>query len=184
MKQQLCQKLIAIAATGVASAIAQAPALAHQVQTNYILNDSTNRFTAPQASEQSSNQAASRTGTSIELQTGFSNGEPLKGADVVVYAPNNPTRIWAKGVTDSEGKFNFAPDTAIKGDWEVQITREGHADVLTVPVSDRGIEADLVSQGERRDIHYAQASPLAIVASIAVAAACVVFAYKSEKQKA
>ena len=185
MKQQICQKLIAIAATGAASlAVLQAPALSHQVQTDYVLNDATNRFTAPQASERSSDRAASRTGASIELHTGFLNGEPLKGADVAIYAPNNPTRIWAKGVTDSEGKFNFAPDITIRGDWEVQITREGHADVLTVPVSDRGIEADLVSQGERRDIHYAQTSPWAIVASIAVAAACVGFAYTSEKQKA
>lgn len=178
MKQQLCQRLVAIAAAGAASlAVAQAPALAHQVQTNYILNDSTNRFANPQLPEQlldrPSSQAPAETGTSIELQTGFFNGEPLKGASVAIYAPNQPGRIWAKGVTDSEGKFNFEPDMAIQGDWEVRITRAGHADILTVPVSDRGIEADLMAQGEKTDLHYAQTSPWAIAGSIAIAVACV-----------
>lgn len=183
MKQRLCQKLLAIAAASAASiSVTQLPATAHQVQTNYILNDAASAFGSSQPVEQPVEQA--NTGTSIELQTGFFNGEPLKGANVVIYAPNRPGRVWAKGLTNSEGKYNFAPDTSIPGDWEVRIERAGHADILTVPVSENGIEADLLAQEESIDLHYAQTSGWAIAGSVAVAAACVGFARLDKKRKA
>lgn len=190
MKQRLYQQLMAVAAAGAASlAIAPvltSPALAHQVQTNYILNDSNNRFTNPQpsAADPLASEAPAEAATSIELQTGFFNGEPLKSAKVTIYAPNQPNRVWAKGLTDSEGKFNFEPDTSIQGDWEVRISRSGHADILTIPVSDRGIEADLLAQEESVDMHYAQTSPLAVAGSITVAVVGIGFARTLNKSKA
>ena len=189
MKQRLCRQLLTIATIGAASLplAMHSPASAHQVQTNYILNDSANSFTNPQQlehSNQSSAQTPAQTGSSIELQTAFFNGEPLKGATVAVYAPNQPGRIWAKGVTDSKGRFNFEPDTKIQGDWEVRITRAGHADIVTVPVGANGIEAELLAQTGTSDLHYAQTSPWAIAGSIAVAAACVGFARLDGKRQA
>ena len=186
MKQRLRHQLLIIAAVGAASLplAVQSPALAHQVQTNYILNDSANSFTNSQETNETAELAPAQAADSIELQTAFFNGEPLKKATVSIYAPNQPGRVWAKGVTDSEGKFNFVPDTTIQGDWEVRISRAGHADILTVPVSANGIEADLMAQDGTSDLHYAQTSPWAIVGSIAVAAACIGFARLDGKRQA
>ena len=176
MKQRLHHQLLAIAAISAAAfSLAPSKAVAHQVQTDYILKDPANSLANPQT------QAS--TGQSIELHSGFANGEPLKGADVVIYAPNQPGRVWAKGLTDSKGRFAFAPDLSIQGDWEVEITRAGHADILTVPVSANGIEADLVSQNAASDLHYAETSPWAFVGSIALSAACIGFARISSKRQ-
>ncbi|MEO1400637.1 MAG: carboxypeptidase regulatory-like domain-containing protein [Cyanobacteria bacterium J06635_1] len=125
-------------------------ALAHAVQTHYLLN-----------SQQS-----------LELEATFGNGEPFKGAKVSVYAPNNPVQPWTQGVTDSQGRFEFEPNRAIEGDWEVTIRQQGHGDILRVPVSDDGIQADLISRGEASDVHYA-ASPWALVGSGVVAIAAI-----------
>ncbi|MEO1590599.1 MAG: carboxypeptidase-like regulatory domain-containing protein [Cyanobacteria bacterium J06632_22] len=115
--------LMALVATG-------SQALAHSVQTDYLL----------------SNQ--------LQLQTRFSNGQPLKGAKVSVYAPNNPTQPWMQGVTDANGRFAFEPDRTLVGDWEVTIMQQGHGDILTVPVDAEGIDATLISQQDQ-DTHYA-----------------------------
>lgn len=136
--------------------------MAHQVQTNYFLN----------------NRAGSE---SIELRTTFSNGEPLKGAKVSVYSPDQPFRARATGITDSQGRFTFAPDEAINGDWEVNIERAGHQDILTVPVTEEGIDIDLMASNGIEDqggtdFHYATSSPWTVVGGIATALACVGFA--------
>ncbi|MEM9164387.1 MAG: carboxypeptidase regulatory-like domain-containing protein, partial [Cyanobacteria bacterium P01_F01_bin.4] len=139
-------------------------ALAHAVQTNYLLN-----------SQQS-----------LELEATFGNGEPFKGAKVSVYAPNNPVQPWTQGVTDSQGRFVFEPNSDIEGDWEVMIRQQGHGDILSVPVSDDGIQADLISRGEVSDVHYAT-SPLAWVGSGVVAIAALgtwVMQRKSRKANA
>mgnify|MGYP001797396807 CR=1 FL=1 len=142
-------------------------AMAHQVQTNYYLNDQANN-------------------ESIEFRTTFGNGEPLKGAKVTVYAPDQPLRARATGVTDSQGRFTFAPDEAINGEWEVNIKRAGHQDILTVPVTEEGIDLDLmasngvIDQGGS-DIHYAS-SPWVAVGSVAVALACIGFARVGTKK--
>ena len=178
---RLRHQLLAIAAISAAAIPAvQSSAIAHQVQTDYILSDPANSITNPQTSQASQ----TRTGASIELQTKFANGEPLKGASVVIYAPNQPGHVWAKGTTDTQGRYNFTPNPTIQGDWEVKIKREGHADILTVPVSSNGIEADLMSQNGASDVHYAQTSPWAVVGSIAVAVACVGFARVGRKRMA
>ena len=182
MTQRLRHKLLVLAATGMAALpVMQAKALAHQVQTDYILNDLSNSIA--NSADDRLQAAQPRTGASIELRSEFSNGEPLKGATVAIYAPNRPGRVWAKGVTDSEGRYDFKPDASIQGDWEVKIGRAGHADILTVPVSENGIEADLMAQ-ESVDLHYAETSPWAIAGSIAVAVACVGFARVNGKREA
>jgi nickel transport protein len=91
----------------------------------------------------------------LEFKSTYSSGEPVQGAKVLVYAPNNPSEPWLEGVTDQEGRFSFLPDLSIQGDWEVEIQQEGHEDYLTVPVGNQGVEVDLISEGQPRDIHYA-----------------------------
>lgn len=149
----------------MAAGIAAVPteAFAHQVQTNYVID------------------AQSR--NTLEVQSVFSNGEPLKGANVTIYSPEQPHRPWAKGMTDARGRFTFTPDRSISGDWEIDIQREGHGDILVVPVDAAGIDADRVSQTEARDIHYA-GSPWMAVGGVAIAAACLGFGRFAVKRKA
>lgn len=155
---------------GAVAAMVAVPtkAMAHQVQTNYFLND--------------------QAGESIELRTTFSNGQPLKGAKVTIYSPDQPLRAKMTGQTDNQGRFIFEPGEAIDGDWEVNIERAGHQDILTVPVTEEGIDLDLmasngvIDQGGS-DFHYAN-SPLAAVGGVVVAAACVGFARFGSKKSA
>lgn len=125
-------------------------ASAHMVETNYVLD----RFSDAQSEQV------------LKMQSTFSNGDPLKGAKVNVYSPNNPVTPWAQGVTDSEGRFSFAPDQALTGDWEVVIRQQGHGDILTVPVSEAGVTTELISDRDDTDIHYATTSYLSWVMSL------------------
>lgn len=171
MKQMLSRQVLIFAAL-LGVAIAPTKAMAHQVQTNYILNS----------------QAGDGTSDRIELRTTFSNGQPLKGAKVKVYAPDQPYHVRAVGKTDAQGRFTFVPDEPISGDWEVNIEREGHQDILTVPVTEEGIDLDLMAQTGleqvgNSDVHYA-GSPWLIAGGVAIAAACLGFAKVSGKKQA
>ncbi len=172
MKQTLSRSAILTIAAVLGLAIAPTSALAHQVQTNYILNS----------------QQRDGNSDSLQLRTTFSNGQPLKGAKVTVYSPDQPYRAHAVGKTDSQGRFTFAPDQPINGDWEVNIQREGHQDILTVPVTQEGIDLGLITQTGleqqgNSDVHYAS-SPWAVVGGVAIAAACLGFAKVSGKKSA
>lgn len=173
MKQILSRDKILMLVTVLGLATIPTEAMAHQVQTNYILNS------------QSEDRVSS---DSLELRTTFSNGQPLKGAKVKVYAPDQPYRVHAVGKTDSRGRFTFAPDQSISGDWEINIKQEGHEDILTVPVTEKGIDLELMAQTGleqigNSDVHYAS-SPWMVVGGMAVAAACLGFAKVSRKKSA
>ncbi len=179
MKQQFLRNtLLMLAAVGIAAVPTKA--FAHQVQTNYILNSQ------PAVQDSTVQNGVERRGDRLELQSVFSNGQPLKGAKVSIYAPDRPLLPHATGVTDSQGRYSFKPDEALKGEWEIKIERDGHSDILSVPVTGEGIDADAVASGpveEIKDVHYAS-SPLMAVGSIAVAAACVGLARGRGKRKA
>lgn len=171
MKQSFLYKtLLTFAAVGIAAVPTEA--FAHQVQTNYILN-------GLPSTEDSVSQ-----NESLEIQSTFSNGQPLKGAKVSIYAPNRPFGPYATGKTDAQGRFSFQPEASIPGEWEVKIKREGHADILYVPVTEEGIEAEAVASGaidDVQDVHYAS-SPLMAVGSIVIAAAAIGFARVGKKE--
>ena len=173
MKQPLLRNtLLMLAAVGMAAIPTKA--FAHQVQTNYILNNS------PFASASNPDQPDQ----TLELQTTFSNGQPLKGAKVKVYSPEQSLRPYETGVTDGQGRYSFNPDESVTGEWEVQIQRQGHGDILYVPVTEEGIDEDLMARGaEIQDTHYAS-SPLMAVGSVVMAAACLGFARANRQRKA
>ena len=106
--------------------------LAHAIETNYLLLLS-----------------------KLEFQSTYSTGEPVQGAEVKVFAPNDLSQPWKTIMTDEEGRFAFAPDPSISGNWEVEIKQEGHEDYWTVPVGINGIEEDNISQGYEQDLHLA-----------------------------
>ena len=72
--------------------------------------------------------------TTIELVAAYDNGEPMAGAQVVIYAPDDPSTPWLTGVCDDEGRFSFTPDTSKSGIWDVQVRKAGHGDIVHIPV--------------------------------------------------
>ncbi|MGF1577134.1 MAG: carboxypeptidase-like regulatory domain-containing protein [Cyanophyceae cyanobacterium] len=64
----------------------------------------------------------------------FDSGEPMSGAQVRVYSPDNPQDPWLEGVVDPQGNFFFLPDPGIPGTWEVMIRQAGHGGVVTLAV--------------------------------------------------
>lgn len=105
----------------------------------------------------------------FEIQTTFSTGEAFPDAPVTVYAPENPDEPLFVGRTDENGKFSFNPDTTKEGNWAVEIGEadDSHWDRLIVPVNERGIEVDAVSelphQPEHNHDYFAYSFLLAIV---------------------
>ncbi len=103
-------------------------------------------------------------GDQLEFQSMFSTGEPFAGAEVTIYAPNDPNQPWLATSTDSQGRFTFVPDESIPGDWEIAIEDsdgdQSHADYWTVPVGDKGIIYDGIVLDATEDQHYMFASAM------------------------
>lgn len=72
--------------------------------------------------------------SAVEIMAKFDNGKPMSKAQVVIYAPNNPRQPWLKGMTDENGRFVFAPDYTITGDWSVKVRAAGHGSVINIPI--------------------------------------------------
>jgi len=84
----------------------------------------------------------------IEVTATYDGGQPMVGAQVQVYAPDDPSTPWAVGTTDDEGRYWFTPDAEQPGNWEVMVRQAGHGDVLAIPV------------GQTEIVPVASASPL------------------------
>ena len=116
-------------------------AFGHAVETNFLLEDE------------------------LQIQTLFSSGEPLTDAKVQIFSPDNLEEPWLEGQTDEEGRFSFAPDTELPGDWEIVIQEKGHGDMLTVPVDTQGVNVDLISDAGKVHMHY-MTGPLTFVGAV------------------
>jgi len=78
--------------------------------------------------------------TTIAIIASYDSGEPMSGAQVVIYAPDDPANPWLTGVCDDEGRFSFSPDASKPGMWDVQVRQAGHGDIVHIPIG-AGIEA-------------------------------------------
>ncbi len=72
--------------------------------------------------------------TTVTIQATYDTGEAMAGAQVVVYAPDDPATPWRTGTCDEEGRFTFAPDPERPGTWDVQVRQAGHGDIVHIPV--------------------------------------------------
>lgn len=73
--------------------------------------------------------------SAVQLTATYDNGDPMKEAQVNVYAPDNPTDPWLTGQTNEQGQFVFTPDASQAGNWEVQVRQAGHGDIVNIPVN-------------------------------------------------
>lgn len=84
----------------------------------------------------------------IEIQARYDSGEPMKAAQVNIYAPDNPSESWQTGTTDDEGRFVFTPDPSQPGNWEVMVRQAGHGDVVAIPVGEASAAANSSATGD------------------------------------
>lgn len=96
---------------------------------------------APQPSFGHAALLDAETTTAIRLQARYDTGEPMAGAQVIVFAPDNPTEAWRRGATDAEGRYLFAPDIDMPGRWTVQVRQAGHGAVAHVDVGGAAADA-------------------------------------------
>lgn len=64
----------------------------------------------------------------------YDNGEPMKEAQVIIYAPNNPKEPYSKTKCDENGYFIFKPDNNITGNWLIQVRQAGHGASINIPI--------------------------------------------------
>ncbi len=62
----------------------------------------------------------------IAVQARYDTGEAMAGAQITIYAPDDPARPWAVSVADAEGRFLFQPDNDRPGRWAIQARQAGH----------------------------------------------------------
>ena len=84
-----------------------------------------------------------RQSSAITIQATYDDGTPMTEAQVVVYAPSDPTKPWLTGTTDKQGNFTFVPDTdaANAGNWDVKVRQAGHGRIVSIPVTDGQLSA-------------------------------------------
>lgn len=71
----------------------------------------------------------------IALTGRYDTGEPMAGAQVIIYAPDDPAQVWGRAVTDEAGRYVFVPDVALAGRWTVQIRQAGHGAVAHIDLA-------------------------------------------------
>ena len=138
MKTKLLMPLILLAVLGLPTR-----AFGHAMETNYVLEEA----------------------NKIQFTAVFSTGEPLKNAKVKIYAPNNPSEPLMETKTDEKGQFTFESDQKIPGEWEVSIGEAGHQDILTVPVTPKGVNLNDISEAPPTPNNQSPMMLMAIVLS-------------------
>mgnify|MGYP005840806831 CR=1 FL=1 len=71
----------------------------------------------------------------VTITAAYDSGTPMREAQVIVYTPTDPVNAWLTGTTDQAGVFQFVPDLAQAGRWEVVVRQAGHGGTVYVPIS-------------------------------------------------
>lgn len=80
----------------------------------------------------------------IDVAARYDTGEVMAGAQVSVFAPDNPATPWLTGLTDARGRFVFAPDDR-PGRWAIQVRQAGHGAMGYVEVGAAGAESVILT---------------------------------------
>ena len=67
-----------------------------------------------------------RTVQGFEIHASYDTGEPMVGAQVTVFEPEDPMRGQRLGLTDDRGFFRFVPTSEQAGLWSIQVRQAGH----------------------------------------------------------
>ena len=66
----------------------------------------------------------------VEILALFDTGEPMSNAQITVYAADNPQEVWLSGEADGDGRYSFAVDSSISGEWGISVRTAGHGELL------------------------------------------------------
>ncbi len=55
-------------------------------------------------------------------------------AQIVAYAPDNPSEPYFQGIADENGHIEFPIDPTVTGSWDISVRTAGHGEMLHVPV--------------------------------------------------
>ena len=108
--------------------------------------------------------------TAIVIRATYDDGTPMKQAQAVVYAPDDPTIPWIKGMTDEEGKFIFVPDQEISGNWDVKVRQSGHGNIISIPIQKGVIASQEKSEFAKVQL-WSSSSDFSLLQKIIMAAA-------------
>ncbi len=74
----------------------------------------------------------------VAVQARYDDGTAMAGAQIVVFAPDDPQRPWLTGRADDEGWFRFVPAPDLAGRWTVQARQAGHGAMAHVELGGEG----------------------------------------------
>ncbi|MFN7001915.1 MAG: carboxypeptidase regulatory-like domain-containing protein [Roseinatronobacter sp.] len=75
------------------------------------------------------------TAQAIRLHAFFDTGEPMSHAQVIIFAPENPSTPWGQGVTDRDGRLEFVLGDE-PGRWSFQVRQSGHGAMVHVEIGE------------------------------------------------
>jgi len=90
-------------------------------------------------------QVAAEPVQAVAVQARYDTGAPMAGAQVVIYAPNDPAAIWARGLTDDAGRHLFTPDPTLPGRWTVQVRQAGHGAIVHIDSTPGGTQSHVAT---------------------------------------
>ncbi|MBE9221910.1 carboxypeptidase regulatory-like domain-containing protein [Cyanobacterium stanieri LEGE 03274] len=70
----------------------------------------------------------------IALKAQYDTGQPMKNAQVLIYAPDTSQEPYLQGITDENGNFTFYPAQNTTGTWTVKVTTAGHGSIINIPI--------------------------------------------------
>lgn len=111
-----------------------------------------------------------RSTEAIEIQAVYDDGTPMANAQVVVYPPEDPSTPWLKGITNSEGKFVFVPQSEASGNWDIKVRQSGHGDIVSIPWNQENLTTDTTPESNRANRFSTAAAGYTPVQKIVMAA--------------
>ena len=74
-------------------------------------------------------------GDSVHVAGSFDDGQPMGNAQVTVFSGAAPSEPYLNGVTDGNGEFSFLPDKEESENWDIQLRKAGHGDIVHISLS-------------------------------------------------
>lgn len=91
----------------------------------------------------------------VGISARFDSGEVMAGAQVSIFAPDNPAEPWLTGLTDAQGRFVFMPDDR-PGRWAIQVRQAGHGAMGYVEVGAMGANSVILTSSAGSGMTLAQ----------------------------
>lgn len=72
----------------------------------------------------------------MRISASFDDGQLLERAQVTVFSGASPSVPYIIGMTDENGEFSFLPDKEESLNWDVQVRKAGHGDIVHLSLAE------------------------------------------------